>query len=82
VRKAKNGLKELAKPNEVPTDNILFICDLKYLSLVKKDMDVGEYVRKQKSPMREIVQRLRSIILKTFPTISEEVKMENGCALV
>ena len=38
-------------------------------------MDIGEYVRKLKSPMREIVQRLRSIILKTFPTIREEVKM-------
>jgi len=42
---------------------------------VKKDLDVGEYVQKQKSPMREIVQRLRNIILKTFPTIREEVKM-------
>jgi len=42
---------------------------------VQKDLDVGEYVQKQKSPMREIVQRLRNIILKTFPTIREEVKM-------
>ena len=32
-------------------------------------------MQKQKSPMREIVQRLRNIILKTFPTIREEVKM-------
>ncbi len=38
-------------------------------------MDVEEYVEKQKSPMREVVQRLRSIILKTFPSIEEEMKM-------
>jgi len=42
---------------------------------VKKDLDVGEYTQKQQSPMREIIQRLRNIILKTFTTIREEVKM-------
>jgi hypothetical protein len=32
-------------------------------------------VEKQKSPQREIVQRLRNIILKTLPDIKEEFKM-------
>ena len=38
-------------------------------------MEVEKYLRKQKSPQREIVQRLRDIILKTLPSIKEEFKM-------
>ena len=40
-----------------------------------KTSEVDEYIEKQKTPQREIVQRLRSIILKTFLDIKEEVKM-------
>jgi hypothetical protein len=38
-------------------------------------MEVEKYIEHQKSPQKEIVQRLRSIILKTFPDIKEELKM-------
>jgi hypothetical protein len=36
---------------------------------------VEKYIEKQKSPQREIVQRLRNLILKTLPDIKEEFKM-------
>lgn len=36
---------------------------------------VDEYIKKQKSPQKEICARLRRIILKTFPKINEEMKM-------
>jgi hypothetical protein len=42
--------------------------------VIKMSTDVDKYVGKQKSPQKEIVQRLRDIILKTFP-IKEEFKM-------
>jgi hypothetical protein len=42
---------------------------------VKTSTQVDKYIEKQKSPQREIVQRLRSIILKAFPNIKEEFKM-------
>jgi len=35
--------------------------------------EVNEYIRKQKSPQKEICKRIRSIILKTFPEIEEEI---------
>jgi len=38
-------------------------------------VEVGEYVEKQKSPQKELVQRLRDMIVKTFPDIKEELKM-------
>ena len=38
-------------------------------------MEVGEYIEKQKSPQKELVQRLRDIIVKTFPDIKEELRM-------
>lgn len=38
-------------------------------------MQVEKYIEKQKSPQREIVQHLRSLILKTLPDIKEEFKM-------
>ena len=37
--------------------------------------EVDAYIEKQPSPQREICQRLRDIILKTFPGIEEEFKM-------
>jgi hypothetical protein len=39
------------------------------------DKEVDDYVEKQKSPQREICQRLRKIILDTFPDIKEEMKL-------
>ena len=36
---------------------------------------VDDYIGKQKSPQKEICHRLRAIILKTFPNISEEMKL-------
>lgn len=38
-------------------------------------MDVDEYIKKQKSPQKEICSKLRKIILKTFPKIKEEMKL-------
>ena len=35
---------------------------------------VKRYIEKQKSPQKEICKKLRKIILKTFPNISEELK--------
>jgi len=37
--------------------------------------EVEKYTEKQKSPQREICHKLRTIILKTFPDIQEEMKM-------
>jgi hypothetical protein len=37
------------------------------------DTTVDAYIKKQKSPQNEICQRLRRIILKTFPNIHEEM---------
>lgn len=37
--------------------------------------EVDDYIEKQKSPQREICQRLRKIILKTLPNIKEEMKL-------
>jgi len=36
---------------------------------------VEGYVKKQNSPQKEVVQKLRTIILKTLPGIKEELKM-------
>jgi len=38
------------------------------------DEKVSQYVENQKSPQKEICQRLREIILETFPSIKEEMK--------
>lgn len=38
-------------------------------------MDVDGYIMKQRSPQKEICSRPRSIILRAFPGIKEEVKM-------
>jgi len=37
--------------------------------------DVDGYINKQKSPQKEICKKLRQIILKTYPTIKEEMKL-------
>jgi hypothetical protein len=42
---------------------------------VKTTTDVEKYVEKQKSPQREIVQKIRDTILKTLPYVGEELKM-------
>jgi len=42
---------------------------------MKLNKEVADYIEKQKSPQKEICQRLRSIILKTFPDIKEEMKL-------
>jgi hypothetical protein len=39
------------------------------------DEGVKKYIEKQRSPQKEIIQKLRKIILKTFPNIKEEMKM-------
>jgi hypothetical protein len=47
------------------------------------DKEVIEYIEKQKSPQKDICKKIRAIILKTFPSIQEEMKWgvpsyENG----
>lgn len=37
-------------------------------------VEVSKYIEKQKSPQREICQKLRGIILAAHPAISEEIK--------
>ena len=36
--------------------------------------NADEYIKKQKSPQKEICQILREFILNTFPSIKEEMK--------
>jgi hypothetical protein len=43
------------------------------------DDKVDEYIKKQKSPQKEICQRLRKIILKTYPEINEELRLGVPC---
>ena len=38
------------------------------------DKKVTEYIEKQKSPYKEICNKIRLIILKNFPNIKEEMK--------
>lgn len=38
------------------------------------DAKVDDYIRKQKSPQKEIVIGIRKVILKHFPKIKEEMK--------
>jgi hypothetical protein len=37
------------------------------------DKKVNEYIEKQKSPQKEICQKLREIIIKTFPNLKEKM---------
>jgi len=39
------------------------------------DKRVEKYIEKQKSPQKEIVKKLRKIILETFPNIKEELQL-------
>jgi len=41
----------------------------------KTNVEAGEYIEKQNSPQKELVQKLRNMILKTVPDIKEEFKM-------
>ena len=43
------------------------------------DEKVDEYIKKQKSPQKEICERLRKIILKTIPEINEEMRVGVPC---
>jgi len=43
------------------------------------DEKVDEYIKKQKSPQKEICERLRKIILKTIPDINEEMRAGVPC---
>ena len=36
--------------------------------------EVGEYIKKQRSPQKEICRKLRSIILNNYPSINERMK--------
>jgi uncharacterized protein YdhG (YjbR/CyaY superfamily) len=36
---------------------------------------VNEYISKQKSPQKEICEKLRKIFLKNFPNVSEDMKL-------
>ncbi len=40
----------------------------------KMNAKVDNYIQKQKSPQKEICQKLREIVLKTFPDSKEEMK--------
>lgn len=40
---------------------------------------VDTYIKKQKSPQKEICQKLREIILKTIPGINEEIRAGVPC---
>lgn len=60
---------------------ILFFANLKCCIAVFLLMngEVDKYIRKQKSPQKDICERLRSIILSTFPGIREEMKVGVPC---
>ena len=39
------------------------------------DKNVDKYIEKQKSPQKEICEKLRKIILKTLPKVNESYKL-------
>jgi hypothetical protein len=41
----------------------------------KTSTQIEKYIKKQKTPQKEIIQQLRNLILKTLPNIKEEFKM-------
>jgi hypothetical protein len=43
--------------------------------VVGTNVEVGEYIEKLKSPQKELVQRLRDMIVKIMPDVKEEFKM-------
>ncbi len=36
--------------------------------------NIDDYIQKQRSPQKEICQKLRKLILETFPNVKEEMK--------
>jgi len=36
--------------------------------------NIDDYIQKQRSPQKEICQKLRELILETFPNVKEEMK--------
>ena len=40
--------------------------------VINMDKQVGEYIKKQKSPQKEIIQKVRDIFLKTLPDCEEK----------
>ena len=46
---------------------------IKSIIIVNMNKEVEKYIKKQKSPQREICLRLREIIIKTFPKIEERM---------
>ncbi len=38
------------------------------------EKEIKKYIEKQKSPKKEIIEKIRKIILKTLPKIKEEMK--------
>ncbi len=52
-----------------------YYCPHGRVNTLKGHIEIENYIEKQKSPQKEIVQRLRGIILKTLPSIKEELKM-------
>jgi uncharacterized protein YdhG (YjbR/CyaY superfamily) len=49
-----------------------FINIISLLNLMNEEVD--KYIKKQPSPQKEICQKLREIILSTFPSIEEKMK--------
>jgi hypothetical protein len=45
------------------------------LEMTKPKEELEEYIERQKSPQREVLKKLRRMILATFPTVKEEMKM-------
>lgn len=41
--------------------------------------EVGKYIEKQKSPQKDIIRKVRKIILKTFPKINEAMRVGVPC---
>lgn len=37
------------------------------------DKEISDYIKKQKSPQKEICQKVRKIIIKIFPNIEEKI---------
>lgn len=66
IRISKKEYSKCIKPYE----NKLRLDKLKEM----KDKKVDEYINKQKSPQKEICQKLRRLIFDVFPKIEEEMK--------
>ena len=78
TRKIIGIVKEVRNEAIREQKTYLFNVDLEYnlLWVENADMDEGvkNYIEKQKSPQKEILRKLREIIVKTFPGIQEQMK--------